>query len=97
MLLELWPLLKLPPPTAPTRGAWSVAMTQASDLQTKLLPSYLATVKTIKRGVQPPSRSLTLTLTPFVLLPLPSLSSFLSRCLLLSSPPLPSPFLSLSF
>jgi hypothetical protein len=28
-------------------------MTQASDLQAKLLPSYLATVKTIKRAVQP--------------------------------------------
>jgi hypothetical protein len=36
-------------------------MAQASDLQAKLLPSYLATVKTIKVAVRPPSRSLTLT------------------------------------
>jgi hypothetical protein len=28
-------------------------MAQASDLQAKLLPSYLATVKAIKRAVQP--------------------------------------------
>jgi hypothetical protein len=37
-------------------------MTQASDLQAKLLPSYLATVKTIKRAVQPPPCSLMLLL-----------------------------------
>jgi hypothetical protein len=39
-------------------------MPQASDLQAKLLPSYLATVKTTKRGAQPPQRSLTLTPLP---------------------------------
>jgi hypothetical protein len=90
MLLELWPLPKLPPPTAPTREAWSVVkwtMAQASDLQVKLLPSYLATVKTIKGAVQP---HLALLLShSFVPLPLTSLtplSSFLSLCLLFSSP-----------
>jgi hypothetical protein len=53
MLLELWPLPKVPPPTAPTREAWSVvmqAMAQTSDLQAKLLSSYLAIVRTIKRA-----------------------------------------------
>jgi hypothetical protein len=55
-------------------------MGQASDLQAKLLPSYLATVKTIKRGAQPPPLSYS-----FVPLPLTSLPSSLSLCLLLSS------------
>jgi hypothetical protein len=44
------------PHSLPAREAWSVvmyAMAQASDLQAKLLPSYLATVKTIKKAVQP--------------------------------------------
>ena len=52
-------------------------MAQASDLQAKLLPSYLATVKTIKRAVQPHLCSLTLLLLcPFVSLLSPfSLSS----------------------
>jgi hypothetical protein len=54
-------------------------MAQASDLQAKLLPSYLATVKTIKRAVQP-----LLALSPLTSLTL--LSSLLSLCLLLSSP-----------
>jgi hypothetical protein len=46
---ELWFLPKLPPLTAPTKEA----MAQASDLKAKLLPSYLATIKIIKRAVQP--------------------------------------------
>jgi hypothetical protein len=53
ILLELGSCLRCHPPTAPTREAWSVVtqtMAQASDLQAKLLLSYLATVKTIKRG-----------------------------------------------
>ena len=50
-------------------------MAQASDLQAKLLPSYLATVKTIKGTVRPLLISLLLlTLTLFVFSPL-SLSS----------------------
>ena len=48
-LLELCLLSKfLPPPPSPTGETWLVvtkAMSQASDLQAKLLPSYLATVK----------------------------------------------------
>jgi hypothetical protein len=52
-------------------------MAQASDLQAKLLPNYLATMKTIKRGAQPP---------PHSLIPL---SSYLSPLSLLS----PLPFL----
>jgi hypothetical protein len=75
-------------------------MAQASDLQAKLLPSYLATVKTIKRGAQPPPHSLllSLSLTPLsshlsLLSPLPFLSSLLSSPLL-SSPLLSSPLLS---
>jgi hypothetical protein len=35
-------------------------MAQASDLQAKLLSSYLATVKTIKGAVKPPPLSSTL-------------------------------------
>jgi hypothetical protein len=84
MLLELWPLLKLLPPQPP-QEAWSVVtytMAQASDLQAKLLHSYLATVKSIKRGVQPPPSSLILTpSSPYLSLISPL--SFL--CLLLSS------------
>ena len=64
-------------------------MAQASDLQAKLLPSYLATVKTIKRAVQPHLALLLLTLLSpsysFVslpLIPLASLTPFLSLCLL---------------
>ena len=41
---------------SPTREVWLEVMytiAQASDLQAKRLPSYLATVKTIKRAVQP--------------------------------------------
>ena len=54
-------------------------MAQASDLQAKLLPSYLATVKTIKGAVKP--TPLTLTLTPLflylsLLSPLPFLFVF---------------------
>jgi hypothetical protein len=66
-------------------------MAQASDLQAKVLPNYLATVKTIKRGAQPPPRSLT------------PLSSYLSLLSLLSPLPIlfvfssPLSFLSLSF
>ena len=70
-------------------------MAQASDLQAKLLLSYLATVKNIKRAVQPHlTYSLTLTayslvpLLPFSLLPsLPSLC-LLSFLFVLSSLPL---------
>jgi hypothetical protein len=66
-------------------------MAQASDLQDKLLPSYLATVKTIKGTVRPPSLSLTLTplfLYLSLLSPLPILFVF--------SSPLSFLFLSLS-
>jgi hypothetical protein len=62
MLLELWLLPKLPPSTAPTREAYlevTETMAQAPDLQAKLLPSYLATVKTIKGPVRTPPCSLT--------------------------------------
>ena len=64
-------------------------MAQASDLQAKLLPSYLATVKTIKRGAQPPPHSLIL-LSSYLSLfsPLPFFfvfSSPLSFSLFLSS------------
>jgi hypothetical protein len=74
-------------------------MAQASDLQAKLLPSYLATVKTIKRGAQPPPCSLTpLFLYLSLLSPLPFLFVFspLSFLFVVSSPHL-SYFLSLSF
>jgi hypothetical protein len=72
-------------------------MAQASDLQAKLLPSYLATVKIIKRAVQTPPHSLTshplislllLCSLPLSLTSLTPLSSFFSLCLLLSSSPL---------
>jgi hypothetical protein len=56
-------------------------MAQASDLQAKLLPSYLATVKTIKGAVRPPPHSL----TSYALTSYPSLSSSLSSLCLLSS------------
>ena len=73
-------------------------MAQASEVQAKLLPSYLATVKTIKGAVRPPPRYLMLvlltlllvsllllTLTPSPLsLSFPLLSSLLTS--LLSSP-----------
>jgi hypothetical protein len=49
-------------------------MAQASDLQAKLLPSYLATVKTIKRAVQPLLALLLVSLTSHSLTPYPSLS-----------------------
>ena len=53
-------------------------MAQASDLQAKFLLSYLTTVKTIKKGAQPPPGSLTLDLTySFVLSSLTSLTSLL--------------------
>jgi hypothetical protein len=78
-------------------------MAQASDLQAKLLLSYLATVKTIKRAVQPHLALLLVSVTclshSFVLLPhtsLTPLSSFLFLCLLsslLSSHPLIPPSL----
>ena len=45
-------------------------MTQASDLQVKLLPSYLATVKTIKGAVRPPPRYLMLVLLTLLLVSL---------------------------
>ena len=54
-------------------------MAQASDLQAKLLPSYLATVKTIKEAVRPPSCSL---------IPLSSYFSLLSPLPLLFVSPL---------
>jgi hypothetical protein len=85
MLLELWLLPKLPSPTAPTKEAWlevTEAMAQASELQAKL-PSYLGTVKTIKRAVQP---HLALLASYFSLLPLTLTPSLLSFCLLFSSP-----------
>ncbi|CRH48967.1 Uncharacterised protein [Chlamydia abortus] len=63
-------------------------MAQASDLQAKLLPSYLAIVKTIKRGAQPAPCSL-IPLSSH--LSLTSLSSSLSLCLLLPSLLPPSP------
>jgi hypothetical protein len=53
-------------------------MAQASGLQAKLLPSYLATVKTIKRGAQLPSLSYTLFLNLSLLSPLPFLFVFSS-------------------
>ena len=102
MLLELQPLPKVPPPTAPTREAWSVVMAQASDLQAKLLPSYLATVKTIKRGAQPVPRSLIPLSSHLSLLsllsPLPFLFVFspLSFTLAFPLPPLSLPSLFLS-
>ena len=65
-------------------------MAQASDLQAKLLPSYLATVKTIKRAVQPHLTLLALT-TLFSYLSLLSLLSPLSFLFVLSSPLLLSP------
>ena len=78
-------------------------MAQASDLQAKLLPSYLATVKTIKRGAQPPPHSLTLRsyILPLTLtLSLPFSPLFVFSLLFpfsLSSPLLTSPpLLSLS-
>jgi hypothetical protein len=85
-------------------------MAQASGLQAKLLSSYLATVKTIKRGAQPPPRALTLTplsshFSHFSLLsPLPFLFVFyslylsvsLSLCLSLSLSLSLSPSLCLS-
>jgi hypothetical protein len=83
-------------------------MVQASDLQAKLLPSYLATVKTIKRAVQPHLTLLPLTclfplaphshpispLSLYSLLSSPLLSSPLLSSPLLSSPLLSSPLLS---
>jgi hypothetical protein len=76
-------------------------MAQASDLQAKLLPSYLATVKTIKRGAQPATSSLSYSFVLSSLLsllsPLPLLFLFFSPLLfssLLSSPLLSSPLLS---
>ena len=66
-------------------------MSQASDLQAKLLPSYLATVKPTKRTVQPHPSLLILLLC--------SLTSHFSHSSLLlpfslSSPLLSSPLLS---
>ena len=52
-------------------------MAQASDLQAKLLPSYLATVKTIKGAVRPPPHSLT---SYFSLSCLPPSYPLLSPC-----------------
>ena len=51
--------------SSPSREAWSQAISQASDLQAKLLPSYLATVKITayhKKGCLAPPHSLALTL-----------------------------------
>ena len=60
-------------------------MAQASDLQAKLLPSYLATVKAIKRVVQPLLALLLVSLISHSLTSYPSLSASLpSLCLLLS-------------
>jgi hypothetical protein len=76
-------------------------MAQASDLQAKLLSSYLATVKTIKRGAQPPPSFLTLTpLSSYLSLlsPLPFLFVFSSPLSFSSLCPLPPPpFYLLSF
>jgi hypothetical protein len=69
-------------------------MAQASDLQAKLLPSSLATVKIIKRAVQPLLALLLLALLLVSLLTLTLTPSLLSLCLLLSSPLLSSPLLS---
>ena len=68
-------------------------MAQASDLQDKLLPSYLATVKTIKGAVQPLLALLLLTL---LLVSLFLLTHPLSSLFVFSSPLL-SPSYSLAF
>ena len=88
MLLELWLLPQLPTPTALTREAWlevMQAMAQASDLQAKLLPSYLATVKTIKRAVQPLLALLLVSYLLLTLLPLTPHSQPLSTLFVFSS------------
>jgi hypothetical protein len=69
-------------------------MAQASDLQAKLLPSNLATVKTIKRAVQLHPALLPLTPLFSYLSLLLLLSPLSSLCPLLSSPLLSSPLLS---
>jgi hypothetical protein len=71
-------------------------LAQASYLQAKLLPSYLATVKTIKRAVKPPPPSLTPLSSYLSLLSLPFFFVFspLSFLFVLSSPLLSSPLLS---
>jgi hypothetical protein len=65
-------------------------MSQASILQAKLLPNYLATVKTIKGLFSPTYLSCS---SSFVLLPLISLLFSFLLFSSLSSPPLPSPLL----
>jgi hypothetical protein len=60
-------------------------MAQASDLQAKLLPSYLAIVKTIKRGAQHHHALLFFHSFVFSLLSLLSLLPFLFVFSLLSS------------
>jgi hypothetical protein len=100
MLPELWLLPKLPPPTAPTREAWLevMAMVQASDLQAKLLPSYLARVKTIKGLFSPCLHSYFLLSYSLTCLPLNrSLSPSLCSLFVFLSPLLSSPPLNLSF
>ena len=75
--------VKVTVPSAPTGEAWLVviqAMSQASDLQARLLPSYLATEKITayhKKGCLTPPHSL----TPLALNPLTLLPPFLSLCL----------------
>ena len=68
-------------------------MAQASDLQAKLLPSYLATVKAIKRVVQPLLALLLVSYLLLTLLPLTPHSQPLSPLFVFSS--LLSSFLSL--
>jgi hypothetical protein len=72
-------------------------MAQDSDLQAKLLPSYLATGKTIKGQFSPCLSSHSFVLLPLTILtPFSSLFVFspLSSLFLLSSPLLSSPLLS---
>ena len=57
-------------------------MDKASDLQTKLLPSYLGTVKSIKRLFGPHLALFSYSFVSLPLIPLASLTPFLSLCLL---------------
>jgi hypothetical protein len=92
MLLERWPLPKLPSPShSPHKEAWlevMSSMAQASDLQAKLLHSYLATVKTMKRDVQPLLALLLVSLLSLTLTLTPSLFSFFLLSYRLFSSPL---------
>jgi hypothetical protein len=75
-------------------------MSQTSDLQAKLLPSYLTTEKIAayhKKGFFGPSLFSLTPLTPLALLLFPLLSSPLLSSPLLSSPLLSSPLFVLSY